>query len=175
MLPNPNSFCFLHYRPINWEVSCWGKKKKKNNVVWKVSRLRRWCTSVPKKNLIPVKIQASFRLKMREGVIVCWCSGSCPCRSSHGVPVNLQRDKCYSLFCDVLSLYGLLKIRTLIICYPVYIRLYATFVFKMCRSSMIKHRPQSTKVKEKETDPTWSQIYSSLLHKGLSNSQLNLT
>ena len=109
---------------------------------------------------------------MRERVIVCCCSCSCACRSSHDVPVNLQQDKCYSLFCSVLSLYGFLKIRALIIGYPLYIRLYTTFFFKVCRVSMTKHRPQSPKVKEKETDPTWGQICSSLLHKGLSNSQL---
>ena len=44
-------------------------------------------------------------------LIVCWrllgvrilCSSCCPCRSVHDVPVNLQQDKCYSLFCNFIS------------------------------------------------------------------------
>ena len=32
------------------------------------------------------------------------CSYRCPHRSGHDVPVNLQQDKCYSLFCNFLSL-----------------------------------------------------------------------
>ena len=33
------------------------------------------------------------------------CSCNSPCGSGHDVPVNLQEDKCYSLFCNFLSLY----------------------------------------------------------------------
>ena len=33
------------------------------------------------------------------------CSRSCPCRSGHDVPVNLQQDKCSFLFCNFFSLY----------------------------------------------------------------------
>ena len=33
------------------------------------------------------------------------CSHICPLRSGQDVPVNLQQDKCYSLFCNFLSLY----------------------------------------------------------------------
>ena len=34
-----------------------------------------------------------------------FCSCSCPCKSGHNVPVTPQQDKCYSLFCNFLSLY----------------------------------------------------------------------
>ena len=56
------------------------------------------------------------------------CSCSCPGRSGHNVPVDLQQDKCYSLFCNFLSLYDwesviLLKARGLRMGYPVYFRL----------------------------------------------------
>ena len=37
--------------------------------------------------------------------ILCFCS--CPQRSGQDVPINLQQDKCYSLFCNFLSRYEL--------------------------------------------------------------------
>lgn len=48
------------------------------------------------------------------------------------------------------------KIRILTIGYPVYFNLLATFFGKRYRTSMTKHRLQSTKVKG--TDLIWSQI-----------------
>ena len=58
------------------------------------------------------------------------CSCSCPDRSSHDVPVNLQHDKCYFLYCRkfLVSLYEwesviLLKVRALRMGYPVYFKL----------------------------------------------------
>ena len=33
------------------------------------------------------------------------CSFICPCRSGHDIPINLQQDKCCSMFCKFLSLY----------------------------------------------------------------------
>ena len=56
------------------------------------------------------------------------CSCSCPGRPGHDVPVNLQQDKCYSLFCNFLSLYRWksvipLKVRALRMGYSVYVRL----------------------------------------------------
>lgn len=33
------------------------------------------------------------------------CSCTCPHRSGHDLLVNLQKDKCYSLFCNFLYLY----------------------------------------------------------------------
>ena len=97
------------------------------------------------------------------------CSCSCPHRSGHDVPVNLQQDKRYSLFCNFLSLYEWkciipLKVRALRMGCYVYFRLQAAFFYKRCRASMTKHRQQNTKVKVKETDLIWSQICSSLLH-----------
>ena len=53
------------------------------------------------------------KAKWGKGVVSCCellgvgilCSCSCPRRSGHDVPVNLQQDKYYSLFCNFLSLY----------------------------------------------------------------------
>ena len=67
----------------------------------------------------------------------CWNSLSCSCphRSSPHVPVNLQQDKCYSLFCSFYLfvngelLYPIpLKVRALKIGYTVYLSLQATFL-----------------------------------------------
>ena len=64
--------------------------------------------------------------------ILCSCSG--PCRSGHDVSVkHLQQNKCYSLFCNFLSLcewksVTALKVRALRMGYPVYFRLSATFL-----------------------------------------------
>lgn len=33
------------------------------------------------------------------------CFFICPCRSGHDIPINLQQDKCCSMFCKFLSLY----------------------------------------------------------------------
>ena len=56
-----------------------------------------------------------------------------------------------------------LKVRALKIGCLVCFRLQATFFCKRCRASMAKHgRQQSTKVKVKGTDLTWSQICSSI-------------
>lgn len=47
--------------------------------------------------------------------ILCTCN--CPDRSGNNVSVNFQEDKCYSLFCNISSLYKWenihLKVRTL--------------------------------------------------------------
>ena len=61
-----------------------------------------WC---PKESFTLVRIQSSLILKGAQGwrVVVAGfykalgagilCSCSCPCRSGHGVPINLQQDK----------------------------------------------------------------------------------
>ena len=79
-------------------------------------------------------------LKRERTVAACYkllgagilCSCSCLHRFDHNVPINLQQDKCYSLFCNFLSLYEWenatsLKVRDLRICYPVYFRLERTY------------------------------------------------
>ena len=56
-------------------------------------------------------IQDFLKSSWGRDVIVCCrllgvgilCSCCCPCRSGHDVPVNLQQDKCYSLFCNFIS------------------------------------------------------------------------
>ena len=74
-------------------------------------------------------------------------------RSGHDVPINLQQDKRYSLFCNFLSL---LKVRALRVGYPMYFRQWIPFFYKRCRVNMTQHKQQNTKVKE--TDLIWSWI-----------------
>ena len=103
----------------------------------KVSRPRRWQTSVSRKHLPSVRIQAPFiqGAWRQSGVVVSCCkhlgaaslcSWPCPGRWGHNVPVSLQQNNCFSLFCNFLS----------------------------------KNR---TKVKVKGTDLIWGQMCSSLL------------
>ena len=74
--------------------------------------------------------KALLKTRWGRGVVNCcklFCirilwSCSCP-KSGHGVPVNLEQDKCYSLFCHFLSLYRPLKVRARGIPYPVHFRL----------------------------------------------------
>ena len=103
--------------------------------------------------------QSIFKDKGREGCGRLWhlsagilCSCICPGRSGHHVPVNLQQDTCYSLFCNLLSLYEpksvlLVKVRAARICHRVCFRPQATFFYKTCRASISEPRQQSTKVK----------------------------
>ena len=84
------------------------------------------------------------------------------------VPVNLQQDKCYSPFCNFLSLYEwesgiLFKVRAWRKACSVCFGLQATFFYKKCRDSTTKHRQQSTKLKVKGRDLIPSQICSSML------------
>ena len=89
-------------------------------------------------------------------------------RSGHNVPIKLQQDDCYSLFCNFLSLCEWksampLKVRALRMGSRVYFRLSATFFYKRCRASMTKRRSQSTRVRAKGIEPIWSQVCSSRL------------
>ena len=69
----------------------------------------------PRKTLNSLNDFSKTFLKARwaRGMVSCYqllgmevlCSSSCPHRSGHNVPVNLQQNKCYSLFCNFLSLY----------------------------------------------------------------------
>ena len=57
--------------------------------------------------------KAFLKARWERGVVSCCkllglgilCCCSCPQRSGQDVPINLQQDKCYSLFCNFLSLY----------------------------------------------------------------------
>ena len=84
--------------------------------------------------------------KLLSAGILCFCS--CPHRSGHNDPVNLQQDKC---FCNLYFYTNeLLNIRTLKIGYSVYFRLQAAYFYKRCRVSMIKHKQDSTALKLKK-------------------------
>ena len=105
------------------------------------------------------------------------CSCSCLHRSGHNVPVNLQRDKCYSLFCNFLSLCECkrvipLKGQRLENGLPVYFRLWVTFFLEKVQNPAwlsTGHRAQKLDRKKK-----WMQhgvslalpSYSSLRHPG---------
>ena len=146
MLRSPSLYCSPCNRPANQETSCWDKEE------WIYSESQETKkSSVPKNQLTRVRIQASCILKGEGGGGGCGgeevagcckllgagilCSCSCPCRSGHDVPINLPRDKCYSLFCNFSCLYEWksatpLKVRALRMGYPVYFRLPATFFHK---------------------------------------------
>ena len=51
-----------------------------------------------------------------------------------------------------------LKIRALKMGYPVYFKLQATLFYKRFRTSMTKHKQQSTKFRDKGTDSIWKQV-----------------
>ena len=59
--------------------------------------------------------KAFLKARWERGVVSCCkllglgilCCCSCPQRSGQDVPINLQQDKCYSLFCNFLSWYEL--------------------------------------------------------------------
>lgn len=72
----------------------------------------RWVACAPQTpKLIEGFQQSAFKGKVR-GEVDCHklllvgilCSYSSPHRSDQGIPVNLQGDKCYSAFCNFLSL-----------------------------------------------------------------------
>ena len=91
------------------------------------------------------KLEFRLLLYQKRSVVGCCkllsaenlCSCSCPHRSGHRGPINLQQDKCYSLFCNFLSLYEWkrsLKVIALRMGYPVYFRLQATFFWLLTYS-----------------------------------------
>ena len=79
----------------------------------KARQPRRWQTSVSKNHLPSVGIQTPFMqerggargCKLLGAGILCFCS--CPRKSGHDVPANLQQNKGYSLFCNFLKLLNL--------------------------------------------------------------------
>ena len=108
-----------------------------------------------------------------RGDVVILCSCSCAHRSGHGVPVNLQQYKYYSLVCNVIISIWMEKIiplksslgkKALRKGYYVYFMLWTTCTLQRCRTGMTKHRQQSTKIGPLGIDPIWSQDCSSLLH-----------
>ena len=108
--------------------------------------------------------KAFLKARGERGVVGCCrflsvgilCSYSWTHRSGHDVLVNLQQNKCYSLFCNFLSLYDgggrsviPLKLRALRIGYSVYFRLLAISSYKRYSASKTRHRQQRTKVQGK--------------------------
>ena len=74
--------------------------------LWKKKK-RRFVACAPANPRAPQRISAQL-LKAQWGKGRGWCQNPLflyTPRSAHHVPVNLQQDKCYSLFCNFLSLY----------------------------------------------------------------------
>ena len=89
----------------------------KRDFIQKTNRLRRWQSSVPKNHLPRVRFQASFILKA-EGMwlivaILSLCSWYYSHRSGHNVPIYLQLNKRYSLFCSFLRKCSIIKSQSL--------------------------------------------------------------
>lgn len=88
-------------------------EQSSNDFIWKARRARGWWASVLKNHFTLVRTQDTFILKGEVGVagdgehldarILCSCS--CPGRSGHNAPINLQELECYSLSCSFLSLF----------------------------------------------------------------------
>ena len=82
------------------QIKRWDIRASTSDFIQKVSRLRRWWTSVPKNHLDWVQIQSSFVLKGGGDVVGCCklpgtrilCACSCPCKSGHDVPVSCPQD-----------------------------------------------------------------------------------
>lgn len=81
---SPDSFCRPQDRPVNRETRCWGRN---HDFTQKASRPGR---------------RGTILLESELGLLPCSCS--CSRGAGRGVPVNLHRDTCYSLFCSFLSL-----------------------------------------------------------------------
>ena len=87
------------------------------------------------------------------------CSCNCPCRSGHNVPIHLQQDNCYFLFCNFLPLYewkGVIPLKvesgrqSLENGLSHIFQAIGNILLQRCRASMTKHKEQSTKVELKE-------------------------
>lgn len=89
-----------------------------------------------------------------------FCSCSHPHMSGYDVPINLQQDKCYFRFCNILHLYEWKVLRS---------ENGLSCIFQLHRQQFStwskSNRMQSVKVKE--TDLIWSQICPSLLQSGV--------
>ena len=156
LLLSLSSYCLLHNRPINQEIICWVKEQR---LYLESKQIKKMMGQHPKEPSYPCyksepsypcyKSEPSypcyksgfFYTKRKGGVVDCCklvgvgilCSCICLCGSGHGVPINLQQDKCYSLFWNFLSLYEWksvtpLEIRPWRMNYPIYFRLQATFL-----------------------------------------------
>ena len=105
------------------------------------------------------------KCKLLDGGILCSCSH--PHMSGYDVPINLQQDKCYSRFCNILHLYEwkvfyLERSENGLSC-----------IFQTMGNILnLKRKQQKAKVKVKETDLIWSQICSSLREEQRSKNDL---
>ena len=96
--------------------------------------VRRWAARAQKtQNFSKGFCKGSLKARWGRGVVSCCkllgvgilCSCSCPHRSGHDAPVNLQQDTCHFLFCNFFSLNEWksvkpLKVRALRMDYPLH-------------------------------------------------------
>ena len=109
MLRSASSYCLPHDKPINRETSCWGKEQ---GLYQESQQTKKMVEQCPKEPSCLSQNSGLFYTKKGEDVVVCCklfgvrilCSCSCPGRSGCDVPLKLQQDKCYSLFCNFLFL-----------------------------------------------------------------------
>ena len=66
LLMNPSFYCSLHYRPINWDESCWGRN---SDFIRKVSKWRRWWTHAPREESCPSWNSCFFYNKRGESKV----------------------------------------------------------------------------------------------------------
>ena len=126
--------CLTHSEAKQTETSYWSLEQRK---FYCRAMQEEWVAHTPKTpNSSKGFSKALLKARWGKGVVHCCklpgagilCSCRCPSRSGHSVPINLQQDKCYSLFCNFLSLYEWkrvipLKVKALRMAYPVYFRL----------------------------------------------------
>ena len=110
LLLSPNSFCSPTTQQANkLETECWGKEQWLYLGSQQTEKMN-WCLRKP---VYSSQNSGLFYTKRMKGVgggckflgVSILFSCSCPHRSCHDVPINLQQDKCYCLFCKFLSLY----------------------------------------------------------------------
>ena len=110
VLPNARFMCLMHSEAKHIETLEFGAEKGLSQ-----GHAKRWVACASKAPNSCKGFSKAF-LKAKRGeedMISCCkllgvgilCSFSCPHRSGHHVPINLQQNECYSLFCNFLSLY----------------------------------------------------------------------
>ena len=98
---SPSSYCFPHNRQVNQEMNGWGKEQQ---LYSKSQQTEKMVDQYPRKPSYLSQSSGFFYSKRGRSVVGC-CellgSRILSPRSGHNVPINLQQDRCYSLFCKL--------------------------------------------------------------------------
>ena len=97
-----------------WNVGVWRKER----FIADSHKESGWPMSQKTLNSLKGCSKAFLKARWRRGVAGCCkplgvrilCSCCCPLWSGHDAPINLQQEKCCSLFCNFLSLYELKRV-----------------------------------------------------------------